>query len=253
MSIEAIQSQSGPTQPIFSTWQGHPPFQPPAPKALYEALFLATKDLGPAPKDSKGNFGMYSSLDCVIAHTKPVLAAHDLMIIQAFSDDVLETALIHYKSGERIISHYRLVPEKNTPQGWGAAITYARRYCILALLGLASEDDPDSHPQSYNRPGIPPSHGTPKFTPKPQTQAGDTSSLLQQPIPIFKKYADKTYGQISMEELIGSVNWLKEDEKKNNKPMSANAAEFCNIVNMIRLSMDNDMSGFAQQSDEIPF
>lgn len=55
--------------------------------------------------------------------------------------DFLVTSIYHTESGEFIASRHPLRPVKSDPQGLGSAITYARRYSIMALLGLAAEDD----------------------------------------------------------------------------------------------------------------
>ncbi len=52
----------------------------------------------------------------------------------------LETVLAH-SSGERISSTLRMPITKQDPQGVGSAITYARRYAMCAMLGIASDDD----------------------------------------------------------------------------------------------------------------
>lgn len=54
---------------------------------------------------------------------------------------VLVTRLDHV-SGESREGEYPLVPAKDRdPQALGAAMTYARRYCLMAMVGLAPEDD----------------------------------------------------------------------------------------------------------------
>lgn len=57
---------------------------------------------------------------------------------------VLETILLH-SSGEWIRSEYPIFPEKNTPQSYGAALTYARRYSLSCALGMAADEDDDGY------------------------------------------------------------------------------------------------------------
>jgi hypothetical protein len=53
----------------------------------------------------------------------------------------VETILVH-ESGESISSGLLSVPaNKQDPQGFGSALTYARRYSLMAVCGLAPEDD----------------------------------------------------------------------------------------------------------------
>jgi hypothetical protein len=53
---------------------------------------------------------------------------------------ILVTTLAH-SSGEFVIGEYPVIPVKNDPQGYGSAITYARRYALSAMLSVAAEDD----------------------------------------------------------------------------------------------------------------
>lgn len=53
---------------------------------------------------------------------------------------ILITRMIH-SSGEWIASRYPVHPVKSDPQGEGSALTYARRYALMALVGIAPEDD----------------------------------------------------------------------------------------------------------------
>ena len=53
----------------------------------------------------------------------------------------VETILIH-TSGESMSGGIIHVPaDKQTPQGYGSALTYARRYSLMSACGIAPEDD----------------------------------------------------------------------------------------------------------------
>jgi hypothetical protein len=58
-------------------------------------------------------------------------------------EPVLSYQLVHADSGTRIEGQMLLLLSKGDPQGQGAAITYARRYSISAVLDLVSEEDDD--------------------------------------------------------------------------------------------------------------
>src|SRR5216110_1669908 len=64
----------------------------------------------------------------------------------------LTTTLAH-ASGEWIASDWPVCPiaETANPQRMGAALTYARRYALFTLVGIAGEDDLDA-PELFNRP-----------------------------------------------------------------------------------------------------
>jgi hypothetical protein len=91
----------------------------------------------------------YADLATVLECVKEPLASQGLQLVQIVQpgfapdgavSDTLVTILYHI-SGEYIRSAYALKPAKADPQGVGSAITYARRYSIMAMLNLAAEDD----------------------------------------------------------------------------------------------------------------
>ena len=106
------------------------------------------------PANSKvvgaGSFSYkYAPLDEVLNLVRPILSKHGLSIVQApiMADGMVgvTTTLLH-ESGEWIeFEPILLKMDKNTAQGAGSAITYARRYSISAVLGISSEDDDDAN------------------------------------------------------------------------------------------------------------
>lgn len=90
----------------------------------------------------------YTPLDALIDHVRPVLKKHGLYFTQEpWSDPTgvgVITTLFH-TSGERMESEpYCVGVSKKDPQAYGAALTYARRYSLSALLGIASNSDDDA-------------------------------------------------------------------------------------------------------------
>jgi hypothetical protein len=59
---------------------------------------------------------------------------------QAETGVLVETTLAH-SSGEWVAGVLHVKPVKDDPQGLGSAITYARRYALSAMVGVAPEDD----------------------------------------------------------------------------------------------------------------
>lgn len=114
---------------------------------LLPALIEAKKGFSPVLKDSTNPHfhASYASLRAVLEAVEKPLLDNGLALVQptvAHEDgsQVCLTYLMHV-SGEWIGSSYRLNPVKTDPQGFGSALTYARRYQALAVLGLAPEDD----------------------------------------------------------------------------------------------------------------
>ena len=67
---------------------------------------------------------------------------------------VLDTQLSHV-SGQWMRSRIKMKVAKDDPQGYGSAITYARRYALGAMTGLVTEEDDDGNPASQpQRPWV---------------------------------------------------------------------------------------------------
>jgi hypothetical protein len=82
----------------------------------------------------------YADLASIIDATRSPLADAGLSVVQLPDGDDLVTRLIH-KSGQWISSRTALKFTKQDAQGYGSALTYARRYALSAILNLAADDD----------------------------------------------------------------------------------------------------------------
>ncbi len=112
-------------------------------KDLIASFIEFQKEVGPIHKESQAQYGKFADLQTVLTTVTPVLAKHGLCLSQALEDDVLITRLWHV-SGECLVSAANLITtggRGNALHTWGGAVTYQRRYSILSLLGLATEDD----------------------------------------------------------------------------------------------------------------
>jgi hypothetical protein len=113
---------------------------------LAEALSKAQGKIKGAAKDTANPFfkSKYADLASVWDACRDQLSAHGLSVIQTTEDSpdgaTVITTLSH-SSGEWIRGRLTLKPVKNDPQGVGSAITYARRYALAAIVGVAPEDD----------------------------------------------------------------------------------------------------------------
>ena len=124
-----------------------------------KALIVAQGEFKPIKKDRVNTFyhNKYADLATIIEATKDGLANHNLVITQLPQPTTnghiaIETMLIHSVSGEWLRSKIELQPVKDDPQSAGSAITYARRYALGAILGVASEDDDDGNAGSGKAP-----------------------------------------------------------------------------------------------------
>ena len=121
------------------------------------AFVKAQKEFSPALKTSNNPHfkSKYASLDSCVEAVIDALNANGIAL-QQFSYErdngvAVETIFIH-ESGEMLKSGILFVPAvKHDAQGYGSALTYARRYSLMAACGIAPEDDDGnaaSKPQS---------------------------------------------------------------------------------------------------------
>jgi len=116
---------------------------------LAAALAKAQGEFQPIKKDRTANAGTYSydyaDLAATIEAVRPALSKHGLSYVQPVCSDadgsVLVTRLMH-ASGQYIEGTYRL-DSYDKPQDMGSALTYARRYSLTSMLGIAAEEDDD--------------------------------------------------------------------------------------------------------------
>ena len=111
------------------------------------ALLKAQKAITFAAKDAKNPHfkSTYADLPAVIDAVKSALNDNGIMFMQTATDSEpttlrMTTRLIH-ESGEWVEDTATMPIAKTDPQGYGSAITYARRYCLAAITGLYQDDD----------------------------------------------------------------------------------------------------------------
>lgn len=132
--------------------------------ALYTALLEAQQKAPPIPKTAEnsafGGKSKYVSLDTLLELLVPVLNAAGLVLTQqpthVDGQPALRTRIVHGESGEADESVMLLMLSKSDPQGQGSAITYARRYSLMAVLGLSADADDDGNAASRRRQDAPP-------------------------------------------------------------------------------------------------
>ena len=115
-------------------------------KGIFHALAAAQAQMGKAVKDSTNPAfrSKYADLASVMDACLPALNANGVAVYQPTIDDdtgrFVETILAH-ESGETIRCRVPLIVQKNDMQGYGSAVTYARRYGLMCMAGIAPEDD----------------------------------------------------------------------------------------------------------------
>lgn len=113
-----------------------------------KALVKMQSELKPVSKDALNPYfkSKYVSLYNLTEAVYPVLHANGFFVTQKINGETLETVLMH-AMGE--ISSVCPLPLKDqAPQTLGSAISYMRRYSLMALLGVVADDDDDGHTAS---------------------------------------------------------------------------------------------------------
>src|ERR1700726_290433 len=93
----------------------------------------------------------YASLASGLEIVRKTLGQHEIATVQTTAIDqaagvVNLTTVLAHSSGEWIASDWPVcaISETSTPHRMGAALTYARRYALFTLVGIAGEDDIDA-------------------------------------------------------------------------------------------------------------
>lgn len=111
------------------------------------AFVAAQKAFAPATKSSTNPHfkSKYADLSACVEAVMDALHEQDLALMQVCHESesgvIVETIFIH-ASGEQLSGGKLHVPAvKHDAQGYGSALTYARRYSLMASCGIAPEDD----------------------------------------------------------------------------------------------------------------
>jgi ERF superfamily len=143
--------------------------------ALNAALAAAQGEFQPIPRDktvtvrtrSGDSYTFsYAPLDTILAACRPILSKHGLALVQQLEHNgqpSIRTELRHAEGGV-IGASFPLPHMPDRPQELGSLITYLRRYAIVALLGVAAEEDDDAQQAAEPAKGPPERQARPDVT-----------------------------------------------------------------------------------------
>lgn len=164
-------------------------------KNIASALVRAQRGFAPALKTSTNPHfrSKYVDLAGCIEAVVDALNGAGIALIQRTSEDntgvTVETVFVH-ESGEMMECGKLHVPaSKQDPQGYGSALTYARRYSLMAAAGIAPEDD-DGNAASK--------------TPAPKVSATKTDLVSPSRMAIVADVAAAIDERMSANDLIGA-------------------------------------------------
>lgn len=167
-------------------------------KEIAAALVKAQKGFGPALKTSTNPAfrSKYASLENCIEAVIDSLNDNGIMLMQPThlcEDGVIIETLFLHESGEQLSAGRLHVPAtKHDAQGYGSALSYARRYSLLAACGIAAEDDDGNNAskQMPARSALAPA----KAAPAPAQEAKAPASIEGKDAPWQLKVAAKPNG-----------------------------------------------------------
>src|SRR6266481_5642055 len=156
----------------------------------------------------------YASLASGLDIVRKSLGQHEIATVQTTAIDqdsgqIRLTTLLAHASGEWISSDWPVCPisEMATPHRMGAALTYARRYALFALVGIAGEDDLDA-PDILAEPGPEAPHDTNTSAPTSGKRPNGSIHKPRQPKPILAAEPSAAL----RDQLIAEINQLKEGD-----------------------------------------
>lgn len=116
-------------------------------KTLRQKLFDVQGEIPKIVKDQKNlHFkNKYYDINTLLEVVKPILRNHKLLLTQSLSNVdgrlALRTEIVDTEAVADKITDVCTLPDLADPQKAGSAISYFRRYSIVSMLGIESEDD----------------------------------------------------------------------------------------------------------------
>lgn len=211
---------------------------------LAKALATAQGQMKPAAENAANPFykTRYADLASIWDACRDALSQNGLAVIQIPGETYNEpprvelTTILAHASGEWIKSILIMPLVKADPQGYGSAITYARRYALAAIVGVVAGDDDDANAtvgqSSYDRrPSSANGKAQPAAPPQPEPahELEDTAALLA----TFDDLCREVYGPAApakRAELAASASKRRLPPAGTGDPGKLNADELRKLV-----------------------
>lgn len=189
---------------------------------LSTALAKAQAEFKPVEKNRKNPFysSSYSDLTACIEMASPILSKHGLSVVQlptggGIGNHVSLATVLTHTSGQFIGSTVTFTAREPGPQALGGCLTYMRRYCYSAIVGIASEEDDDGNAATHGKTAYKQYHpADPQPYQKDESSSASLSSLDSHDpsnyvIPFGKKFKGMRIVDVSHNELFNYVEYMK--------------------------------------------
>lgn len=172
----------------------------------------------PAPNSRNPHYKSdYADLSEFIKEARKPLTDNGIAFVQSTrveGDVPILVTTIYHTSGQWISGEYPLLAAKNDPQGLGSAMTYARRYTMAAILGLAKSDDDDDgyeagkkatdvRPAQRPANGVAPAKTPTNGTPKPAAAPAQPANRIF----AYRAVQNWSGGQDGPKPIVTSQDW----------------------------------------------
>jgi hypothetical protein len=174
MGGDVYDSQTGETTVLAGTHRWSSPCGD-----LFAAMALAQSDVTNVEKTgiNPAFRSKYTKLGDVLEEVRPKFAAQGIAITQmpinGAGNNIGVVTLFAHESGQWIESTLYVSPTKFDAQGAGSVITYLRRYALMAMAGVAPDDDDDGN-AAVGRPSESPGKASTARARPPAATAGYT-------------------------------------------------------------------------------
>ena len=117
-------------------------------KSIHKALLAAQSEMRGAQKTATNPHfrSQYADLESVQKACFPQLHKYGIVVVQQPEEGTdgnyfVQTKFVHVESGDFVDNYVPILMTKQDAQGYGSGLTYARRYGLMCLAGLAPTDD----------------------------------------------------------------------------------------------------------------
>lgn len=125
--------------------------------SIYSKLFAIQAEMPTIPKNATNPHfkSKYADLPTIMEILQPILNKHRVLLLQPICESsnenfiVIDTRFVDIDSNQ-ICETTTTIPigTNKTPQAFGSAITYARRYALCSFLGIVADEDDDGNASS---------------------------------------------------------------------------------------------------------
>lgn len=177
-------------------------------EALY-AVLREVQDIAATKVVNTGSFTYrYVDLGDVLAEVKRACALHDLALSQALTEKDGRfgvVTMIVSAAGEVLEFPITTIAAPTTPQALGSAATYLRRYSLMAIFGIATEDDDGA---AASKPAV--VDRSPEETVMRKILAGLDSEAFEELRDDFQGYFGTTLRNLEVARHAEALAWLRE-------------------------------------------